>query len=72
MKNAGGILLGVSNIPQVNMWVESNNPIYGRTKNPYDTTRNVGGSSGGEGSIVAACGSAIGLGNIPELNIIFF
>lgn len=46
------------------MWCETYNPVYGRTNNPYDCTRHVGGSSGGEGSIVAACGSAMGIGNI--------
>lgn len=62
MKKAGAILLGVSNIPQLNLWQESSNPVYGLTKNPYNTTRNVGGSSGGESSILAACGSPIGIG----------
>lgn len=62
VKNAGGILLGVSNIPQLNMWQETSNPLYGLTKNPYNTTRNVGGSSGGESSILAACGSPMGIG----------
>lgn len=28
---------------------ESSNPVHGRTRNPYDTNRIVGGSSGGEG-----------------------
>lgn len=46
------------------MWFESYNPIYGRTNNPYDTTRIVGGSSGGEGSIIAACGTPFGIGQI--------
>lgn len=55
-------ILGVTNIPQLNMWFESYNPIYGRTNNPYDTTRICGGSSGGEGSIIAACGSPFGIG----------
>ena len=30
------------------MWMESNNKVYGRTNNPYDPSRIVGGSSGGE------------------------
>nr|CAH7720420.1 unnamed protein product [Callosobruchus chinensis] len=47
IKNAGAICLGVTNIPQLNLWQETSNPIYGITKNPYDITRNVGGSSGG-------------------------
>lgn len=62
MKEAGGILLAITNIPQVNMWIETSNPIYGRTNNPYNTTINVGGSSGGEGSIISACGSPFGIG----------
>ncbi|XP_066257002.1 fatty-acid amide hydrolase 2-A-like isoform X2 [Euwallacea similis] len=62
MKQAGAILLGVTNIPQLNLWQETSNPLYGLTKNPYNTTRNVGGSSGGESSILAACGSPIGIG----------
>ncbi|KAF5289798.1 hypothetical protein FQA39_LY03715 [Lamprigera yunnana] len=62
MKSAGGILLGVTNMPQLNMWQESHNPIYGRTNNPYNTVRNSGGSSGGDCAIVAAGGSALGIG----------
>lgn len=63
MKKAGGICLGVTNIPQLNMWQETSNPVYGITNNPYNSTRNVGGSSGGESSIIAACGSPIGIGS---------
>ncbi|KAL3272640.1 hypothetical protein HHI36_014105 [Cryptolaemus montrouzieri] len=62
MKKAGGILLGVTNVPQLNMWQETGNPIFGVTNNPYNISRNVGGSSGGEGSILAAGGSPLGLG----------
>ncbi|XP_074027592.1 fatty-acid amide hydrolase 2-A isoform X2 [Leptinotarsa decemlineata] len=62
MKEAGAICLGVTNIPQLNLWQETHNPIYGITNNPYNTTRNVGGSSGGEASILAAGGTAISLG----------
>lgn len=41
---------------------ETYNNLYGLTKNPYKLSRTVGGSSGGEGAIVTACGSAWGLG----------
>lgn len=34
----------------INRW-ESSNPVHGRTSNPYDTNRIVGGSSGGEGCL---------------------
>ncbi|XP_017782827.1 PREDICTED: fatty-acid amide hydrolase 2-like isoform X2 [Nicrophorus vespilloides] len=62
MKNSGAILLALTNVPQLSIWSEAHNPVFGITNNPYDTTRNVGGSSGGECSIIAACGSAIGIG----------
>ncbi|XP_063916552.1 fatty-acid amide hydrolase 2-A-like isoform X3 [Zophobas morio] len=62
VKNAGGILIAVTNVPQLNLWQETFNPIYGITNNPYNTTRTTGGSSGGEGSIIAACGSPMGIG----------
>ena len=35
----------------------------GQTNNPYDTRRTVGGSSGGEGAVISACGTAFGLGS---------
>ncbi|XP_003704919.2 fatty-acid amide hydrolase 2 [Megachile rotundata] len=61
IKNAGGILIAKTNVPELNLWTESRNILYGQTCNPYDTTRNVGGSSGGEGAIIAACGSAFSI-----------
>lgn len=63
MKEAGAICLGVTNVPQLNMWQETSNPVYGLTKNPYNTTRNVGGSSGGEASNLAAAGAPFGIGS---------
>nr|CAD7439302.1 unnamed protein product [Timema bartmani] len=61
MKEAGAILLGTTNIPELNMWCETRNNVFGQTLNPYNTTRTVGGSSGGEASIIAANGSPLGL-----------
>lgn len=45
------------------MWMESNNKLYGQTNNPYDLSRTVGGSSGGEGALVGAGISPVGLGS---------
>jgi fatty acid amide hydrolase 2 len=45
------------------MWMETNNRLYGRTRNPYDPSRIVGGSSGGEAAAVAAAVSPFGLGS---------
>ncbi|CAL7951028.1 unnamed protein product [Xylocopa violacea] len=58
VKNAGAILIAKTNVPELNLWTESRNNLYGQTCNPYNSTRNVGGSSGGEAAIIAACGSA--------------
>ncbi len=63
MKDAGFIILGKTNVPEAAMWIESYNKVYGRTRNPYDLSRGVGGSSGGEGAIIAAGGSPAGVGS---------
>ena len=63
MRAAGVIPLGVTNVSELCMWYESNNRVYGRTNNPYDATRIVGGSSGGEGAIIGAGASPFGLGS---------
>eukprot|EP00924_Labyrinthula_sp_SR-Ha-C_P004854 maker-scaffold_1-snap-gene-14.6-mRNA-1 protein AED:0.00 eAED:0.00 QI:73/1/1/1/1/1/3/47/620 len=52
---AGGILLCTGNIPEGCMWIDSDNNIYGKTKNIYDLNRAVGGSSGGNASLVSCC-----------------
>ncbi|XP_029463048.1 fatty-acid amide hydrolase 2 isoform X2 [Rhinatrema bivittatum] len=63
LKQSGAIPLGVTNCSELCMWYESSNNVYGRTNNPYDVQRIVGGSSGGEGCILAAAGSVMGVGS---------
>lgn len=63
MRKAGAIPFALTNVPECCIWWESYNKINGRTRNPYDTNRIVGGSSGGEGCIQAAGGSPFGLGS---------
>jgi fatty acid amide hydrolase 2 len=60
---AGGIFAGLTNVPEMGLWFETYNVIYGRTNNPYDLRRTAGGSSGGEAAIITAMGSAFGLGS---------
>lgn len=62
LRKAGAIPLGVTNVSELCMWMESNNKVYGISNNPYDPRRTVGGSSGGEGAIVGAGGTPFGLG----------
>jgi len=63
LRQAGAILLGKTNVPQLLMGNESQNPVYGRTNNPWNPDRSPGGSSGGEAALIAAGGSALGLGS---------
>jgi fatty acid amide hydrolase len=62
MRAAGAIVVGKTNVAQLLMFLESDNPVYGRASNPWDLSRTCGGSSGGEAAIIAAGGSPLGLG----------
>ncbi|XP_077508460.1 fatty-acid amide hydrolase 2-A-like [Amblyomma americanum] len=62
MRAAGAIPLLVTNVPELCIWGDTHNLLYGTTVNPHDTRRGPGGSSGGEGSLLASAGSLIGLG----------
>jgi amidase len=63
LREAGAILLGKTNCPELGWAWESDNLIYGRTNNPYDLQLSPGGSSGGESALIAAGGSPFGLGS---------
>ncbi|CAL1289236.1 unnamed protein product [Larinioides sclopetarius] len=62
-RKAGAIPVTVTDVPELCMWWESSNHVNGLTKNPYDNTRTVGGSSGGEGAIITSAGALFGVGN---------
>jgi fatty acid amide hydrolase 2 len=63
LRDAGAIVLGLGNTCGYLVWIESNNPIYGRVSCAYDPTRTAGGSSGGDGAIVGSGGAPIALGS---------
>jgi fatty acid amide hydrolase 2 len=63
LKSLGGNFIGVTNVPELGFWFETDNYVYGRTNNPYDLKRTSGGSSGGEAAIISASGSAFGIGS---------
>jgi fatty acid amide hydrolase 2 len=63
MRQAGAILTCLTNTSEACMWFESNNYLYGTSNNPYNLSRIVGGSSGGEGCLISSAGSLIGLGS---------
>jgi fatty acid amide hydrolase len=63
LRSSGAIVLGKTNVPQLMLLHETDNPVYGRTNNPWNLKRSPGGSTGGEAAIIAAGGSPLGLGS---------
>jgi amidase len=63
VKDAGGVILGKTNVPLgLGDW-QSYNDIYGTTNNPYDLGRTPGGSSGGSSAALAAGYGPLSLGS---------
>jgi amidase len=63
VKDAGGVILGKTNVPiALGDW-QSHNEIYGVTNNPYHLGRTPGGSSGGSSAALAAGYGALSLGS---------
>ncbi|CAO2652666.1 Nn.00g009490.m01.CDS01 [Neocucurbitaria sp. VM-36] len=60
--NAGAVLYCKTNVPQTLMALDSHNNVFGRTINPLNTAVTAGGSSGGEGALLAMRGSVLGIG----------
>jgi Asp-tRNA(Asn)/Glu-tRNA(Gln) amidotransferase A subunit family amidase len=62
LKDAGAVIIGKTNLHELAYGITSISSAGGQTRNPYDPTRNPGGSSGGTGAAVAASFAAAGLG----------
>lgn len=54
VRASGAVLVGRNNVPQFSFRWFSENPLHGRTLNPWDETRTPGGSSGGAAAAVAS------------------
>jgi aspartyl-tRNA(Asn)/glutamyl-tRNA(Gln) amidotransferase subunit A/fatty acid amide hydrolase 2 len=63
MREAGAIIIARSNLPDFGMLPETSNLIWGQTNNPLNLEHTVGGSSGGEGALVASGSTVLGLGS---------
>jgi Asp-tRNA(Asn)/Glu-tRNA(Gln) amidotransferase A subunit family amidase len=55
IREAGGLILGKTNVPEWSAGANTRNTIYGATGNPYDTAKSAAGSSGGSAAALA-CG----------------
>ncbi len=63
MRRAGAIILGKTNMPEFGLIGITDNPVFGVTRNPWDTNKTPGGSSGGSAAAVAAGLCPIAIGN---------
>lgn len=63
LKSEGAIILGKTNTPTLCFCQETNNKLYGQTNTPWDPSKTVGGSSGGEAALIATGGAAVGIGS---------
>jgi len=62
LKNAGAIIIGKANMHEFAYGMTTISSLGGQTRNPYDPSRNPGGSSGGTGAAVAANFATVGMG----------
>jgi amidase len=62
-RQAGAVIIGKTNIPEMAMDYDCENPVFGATNNPWNVARVPGGSSGGEAAALAAGFCALGLGS---------
>jgi amidase len=62
LRDAGAVIIGKTNLHELAYGITSVSSMGGQTRNPYDPSRNPGGSSGGTGAAVAANFAAAGLG----------
>jgi len=63
LRGAGGILLGKTNLPPLAGGALSDNPLFGRTNNPWNLDRTPGGSSGGASAALAAGMTPLDIGS---------
>ncbi|XP_025062300.1 vitamin D3 hydroxylase-associated protein-like [Alligator sinensis] len=63
LKRQGAIPFAITNVPQSLFNYDCSNAIFGQTLNPWDHRKSPGGSSGGEGALIAAGGSILGFGS---------
>jgi amidase len=71
LREAGAIVIGKTNVPELCIWPFTETPTFGATRNPWDLQRAPGGSSGGSAAAVAAglVGAAVGSDGAGSIRI---
>jgi amidase len=71
LREAGAIVIGKTNVPELTLWPFTETATYGATRNPWDLQRAPGGSSGGSAAAVAAglVGAALGSDGAGSIRI---
>ena len=63
LRQAGAVIIAKSNMHELAMGITTISSLGDQTLNPYDLSRNPGGSSGGTGAAIAASFAAVGMGS---------
>ena len=63
LREAGAVIIGKSNLHELASGITTVGSAFGQTLNPYDPSRNPGGSSGGTAAAIAASFAAAGMGS---------
>ncbi len=71
LREAGAVIIGKTNVPELTMWPFTETATWGATRNPWDLQRAPGGSSGGSAAAVAAglVGAALGSDGAGSIRI---
>jgi amidase len=71
LREAGAVVIGKTNVPEMVVWPFTETATFGVTRNPWDLQRAPGGSSGGSGAAVAAglVGAALGSDGAGSIRI---
>jgi amidase len=71
VREAGAVIIGKTNLPEMGMWPFTETATFGVTRNPWDPQRAPGGSSGGSAAAVAAAlvGAALGSDGAGSIRI---
>jgi amidase len=71
LRQAGAVVIGKTNVPELTIWPFTESATWGATRNPWDLQRAPGGSSGGSAAAVAAglIGAALGSDGAGSIRI---